>query len=210
MSPFSYIDKGTTKYRLQILQRKLANSELEETIINRDIVVYLISEGSSKDRGFKTSSIYIGDGSHAGYLSYDPYYGLVIKANRIEMVSGGVLGGNMLSKDDFNEFKEDYKKYKNTVETRFTQTNSQINLQVNALTGNFVKKNEVVAQINLSPEGVRIQGRKIQIDGNTIFNSDTKFNGIIEAGKQIIIENTGAGKRTILSGGTIEFYEWSP
>ena len=210
VSPFSYVDKGTTKYRLQILQRKLANSELEETIINRDIVVYLISEGSSKDRGFKTSSIYIGDGSHAGYLSYDPYYGLVIKANRIEMVSGGVLGGDMLSKTTFNEFKEDYNKYKNTVETRFTQTNSQINLQVNALTGNFVKKNEVVAQINLSPEGVRIQGRKIQIDGNTIFNSDTKFNGIIEAGKQIIIENTGAGKRTILSGGTIEFYEWSP
>ena len=119
------------------------------------------------------------------------------------MVSGGTIGGDMVKNEDFNKFKTD-------VEARFTQTNSQINLQITQATGNFVEKNKVLAQINLSSEGVRIAGNKIQIDGNTIFNNDTKFNGIIEAGKSIIIENTGAGKRTILRGGTIEFYEWSP
>lgn len=221
VSPFSYNENGNVKYRLQVIQRKLANSNLEEAIANRDIAVYLISEGSSKDKGFKTSSIYIGDGSHAGYLSYDPYYGLVIKANRIELVSGGTVGGgsgnNGASNEDIDNLKNDLgtlrgtlNLFKQEVSTQFLQTNSQINLQVNKVTKDYVKKDEVLARINLSPEGVRIEGRKIQIDGNTIFNSDTKFNGIVEAGKQIIIENTGAGKRTILSGGTIEFYEWSP
>ena len=62
----------------------------------------------------------------------------------------------------------------------------QINLQITQATGNFVEKDKVLAQINLSSEGVRIAGNKIQIDGNTIFNSDTKFNGdIIVTGKQI-------------------------
>ena len=203
VSPFSYEDNGTRKYRLQVIQRKLANSELENNIANRDIIVYMISEGSSKDFGLKSSSIYIGDGSHGGFLSYDPFHGLSIKANRIEMVSGGTIGGDMVKNEDFNKFKTD-------VEARFTQTNNQINLQITQATGNFVEKDKVLAQINLSSEGVRIAGSKIQIDGNTVFNSDTKFNGIIEAGKSIIIENTGAGKRTILRGGTIEFYEWSP
>ena len=203
VSPFSYEDNGITKYRLQVIQRKLANSELENNLANRDGVVYMISEGSSKDFGLKSSSIYIGDGSHGGFLSYDPFHGLSIKANRIEMVSGGTIGGDMVKNEDFNKFKTD-------VEARFTQTNNEINLQITQVTGNYVKKNEVVSQINLSSEGVRIAGKKIQIDGNTIFNNDTKFNGIIEAGKSIIIENTGAGKRTILQGGTIEFYEWSP
>lgn len=210
VSPFSYDDNGTTKYRLQVIQRKLANSQYENTLENRDVVVYSIAEGSSKEHGLKSSSIYIGDGSHGGFLSYDPFYGLTIKANRIEMVSGGSINGDFVKQQDLNNLATNLNNYKNEVNTRFTQTNNQINLQVNQIVGNYVKKNEVVAQINLSTEGVRIQGSKIQIDGNTIFNNDTKFNGIIEAGKQIIIENTGAGKRTILSGGTIEFYEWSP
>ena len=210
VSPFSYIENGDTKYRLQGIQRRLAGSDLETTITDRDIAVYLIAEGSSKDSGFKTSSIYIGDGSHGGFLSYDPYYGLTIKANRIEMVSGGTIGGNMVGLEEFNDYKDDMEQYKNTVQTRFTQVENQINLQVTEIKNNYVGNHEVLAKINLSTEGVRIAGKKIQIDGNTIFNSDTQFNGVISAGKKIIIEDTGAGKRTILSGGTIEFYEWSP
>ena len=210
VSPFSYIENGDTKYRLQGIQRRLAGSDLETTITDRDIAVYLIAEGSSKDSGFKTSSIYIGDGSHGGFLSYDPYYGLIIKANRIEMVSGGTIGGNMVGIEEFNNYKAEMEQYKNNVQTRFTQVGNQINLQVTEIKNNYVGNHEVLAKINLSTEGVRIAGKKIQIDGNTIFNSDTQFNGVISAGKQIIIEDTGAGKRTILSGGTIEFYEWSP
>ena len=168
--------------------------------------MYMISEGSSKDFGLKSSSIYIGDGSHGGFLSYDPYYGLTIRANRIEMVSGG----GFAKKEDLNALNDSFNTYKEEVSTQFLQTKNEINLTVNNTIIGYVKKNEVVAQINLSSEGVRIAGKKIQIDGNTIFNSDTKFNGIVEAGKSIIIENPGAGKRTILSGGTIEFYEWSP
>ena len=47
---------------------------------------------------------------------------------------------------------------------------------------------------------------------NTTVNitADTKFNGVVTAGNSIIIENTGQGKRTVLTGGTITFYEWSP
>lgn len=210
VSPFSYEDNGTTKYRLQVIQRKLANTQLEDNLINRDVIVYLIAEGSSKDYGLKSNSIYIGDGSHSGYLSYDPFYGLTIKANRIEMVSGGTIGGDIASKNDLSKLRNDMNSFKSDLTTQFLQTKNEINLSVTQNAGNYVKKNEVVAQINLSNEGVRIAGKKIQIDGNTVFNSDTKFNGIIEAGKSIIIENTGAGKRTILQGGTIEFYEWSP
>ena len=203
VSPFSYEDNGVTKYRLQVIQRMLANSDYEPNINEREVVVYIIAEGSSTDKGFKTSSIYVGDGSHGGFLSYDPFYGLIIKANRIELVSGGSISGDVVNTSDFNL-------YKGEVEARFTQINSEINLQISQVKGDFVKKNEIVAQLNLSTEGVKIQGSKIEIDGNTVFKSDTRFNGIISAGKQIIIEDTGAGKRTILSGGTIEFYEWSP
>lgn len=202
VSPFSYVDKGTTKYRLQVIQRKLSNTQYEDNLINRDVIVYLIAEGSSKDYGLKSNSIYIGDGSHGGYMSYDPYYGLTIRANRIEMVSGGTIGGDMVKNKDFNDFK-------NQIETRFTQVKNEINLQVSKIDmSNYVKKNEVVAQINLSNEGVRIQGSKIQVDGNTTFSSDTQFNGKVTANRYIIVE--GNGKRTIIGAGTIEYQEWSP
>lgn len=202
VSPFSYKDKGTTKYRLQVIQRKLANTQYEDNLIDRDVIVYLIAEGSSKDYGLKSNSIYIGDGSHGGYLSYDPFYGLTIKANRIEMVSGGTIGGDMVKNKDFNDFKDQ-------IETRFTQVKNEINLQVSKIDmSNYVKKNEVVAQINLSNEGVRIQGSKIQVDGNTTFSSDTQFNGKVTANRYIIVE--GNGKRTIIGAGTIEYQEWSP
>ena len=42
VSPFSYEDNGNRKYRLQVIQRKLANSELENNLANRDIIVYMI------------------------------------------------------------------------------------------------------------------------------------------------------------------------
>ena len=204
VSPFSYAKNGTEFYRLQIIQRQLANTKLENVISKRDIVVYLIAEGSSKDKGFKTSSIYIGDGSHGGFLSYDPYYGLIIKANRIEMVSGGTIGGN-----DDKVKKTDFDTYKTQIESRFTQIKNEINLQISQIdTSNLVKKNEVVAQINLSNEGVRIAGRKLQIDSQTVFNSDTEFNGKVTANRYIIVE--GNGKRTIIGAGTIEYQEWSP
>lgn len=202
VSPFSYVDRGTTKYRLQVIQRKLANTQYEDNLIDRDVIVYLIAEGSSKDYGLKSNSIYIGDGSHGGYMSYDPYYGLTIRANRIEMVSGGTIGGDMVKNKDFNDFKDQ-------IETRFTQVKNEINLQVSKIDmSNYVKKNEVVAQINLSNEGVRIQGSKIQVDGNTTFSSDTQFNGKVTANRYIIVE--GNGKRTIIGAGTIEYQEWSP
>ena len=202
VSPFSYKDKGTTKYRLQVIQRKLANTQYEDNLIDRDVIVYLIAEGSSKDYGLKSNSIYIGDGSHGGYMSYDPYYGLTIRANRIEMISGGTIGGDMVKNKDFNDFK-------NQIETRFTQVKNEINLQVSKIDmSNYVRKNEVVAQINLSNEGVRIQGSKIQVDGNTTFSSDTQFNGKVTANRYIIVE--GNGKRTIIGAGTIEYQEWSP
>ena len=203
VSPFSYEENGITKYRLQVLQRKLSNSPLENNLELREGIVYLIAEGSSKDKGFKTSSIYIGDGSFGGFLSYDPYYGLMIRANRIEMVSGGSIGDSV-SNTDFNAFKTD-------VESRFLQIPNQINLAISQInTSDLVKKSQVVTQINLSTEGIKIQGSKISIDGNTTFSADTKFNGVVTAGNSIIIENTGQGKRTVLTGGTITFYEWSP
>lgn len=204
VSPFSYVDKGTTKYRLQVIQRKLANTQYEDNLVDRDVIVYLIAEGSSKDYGLKSNSIYIGDGSHGGYLSYDPYYGLIVRANRIEIVSGGTIGGN-----DDKVKKIDFDTYKSQIESRFTQIKNEINLQISQIdTSNLVKKNEVVAQINLSNEGVRIAGNKIQIDGNTTFSSDTQFNGKVTANRYIIVE--GNGKRTIIGAGTIEYQEWSP
>lgn len=204
VSPFSYVDRGTTKYRLQVIQRKLANTQYEDNLIDRDVIVYLIAEGSSKDYGLKSNSIYIGDGSHGGYMSYDPYYGLTIRANRIEIVSGGTIGGN-----DDKVKKTDFDTYKSQIESRFTQIKNEINLQISQIdTSNLVKKNEIVAQINLSNEGVRIAGRKLQIDSQTVFNSDTEFNGKVTANRYIIVE--GNGKRTIIGAGTIEYQEWSP
>lgn len=204
VSPFSYTDKGTTKYRLQVIQRKLANTQYEDNLIDRDVIVYLIAEGSSKDYGLKSNSIYIGDGSHGGYLSYDPFYGLTVRANRIEIVSGGTIGGN-----DDKVKKTDFDTYKTQIESRFTQIKNEINLQISQIdTSNLVKKNEIVAQINLSNEGVRIAGRKLQIDSQTVFNSDTEFNGKVTANRYIIVE--GNGKRTIIGAGTIEYQEWSP
>lgn len=204
VSPFSYVDKGTTKYRLQVIQRKLANTQYEDNLIDRDVIVYLIAEGSSKDYGLKSNSIYIGDGSHGGYMSYDPYYGLTVRANRIEIVSGGTIGGN-----DDRVKKTDFDTYKSQIESRFTQIKNEINLQISQIdTSNLVKKNEIVAQINLSNEGVRIAGRKLWIDSQTVFNSDTEFNGKVTANRYIIVE--GNGKRTIIGAGTIEYQEWSP
>ena len=120
------------------------------------------------------------------------------------MVSGGTIGGN-----DDKVKKTDFDTYKNQIESRFTQIKNEINLQISQIdTSNLVKKNEVVAQINLSNEGVRIAGRKLQIDSQTVFNSDTEFNGKVTANRYIIVE--GNGKRTIIGAGTIQYQEWSP
>lgn len=204
VSPFSYTQSGSEKYRLQVLQRKLANSPLEEFLAKREIAVYLIAEGSSKDGGLKSSSVYIGDGSHGGYLSYDPYYGLRVVADRIELVSGGSIGGGA-KEEDLNKLKNDFNGFVGQTQTRFTQQNNKIEL---ALQGTNLDGKTIVNRINISPAGVLLQGNKIKVDGNTQFTSDVKIEGILQNGKQIIVE--GSGKRTIIGAGTIIFQEWSP
>lgn len=205
VSPYSYLENGNEKYRLQVLQRRLAKSQEEGTLVGKDIIVYLITEGSSKDGGLKSSSIYIGDGANGGYLTYDPYNGLRIVADSIEFVSGGKIGGGGVNEAQMKQLKKDIDDFKGNVQTLFTQQANKIEL---ALKGTNLDGTQIVNRINLTPNGVLIQGNKIKIDGSTTFTNDVKIQGILESGKQIIVQ--GNGKQTIIGAGTIIFQEWSP
>ena len=153
----------------------------------------------------KSSSIYIGDGANGGYLTYDPYNGLRIVADSIEFVSGGKIGNGGVNEAQMKQLKKDIDDFKGNVQTLFTQQANKIEL---ALKGTNLDGTQIVNRINLTPNGVLIQGNKIKIDGSTTFTNDVKIQGILESGKQIIVQ--GNGKQTIIGAGTIIFQEWSP
>ena len=56
----------------------------------------------------------------------------------------------------------------------FTQLNNDINLRV--------KKGDVINQINVSDESILIDGKKVHITGNTVFDNNVIAKGMIQAG----------------------------
>lgn len=78
---------------------------------------------------------------------------------------------------EFNKAKEDFQ-----LVIPMEYAKSSIRVLETGITLDYVKNSEVVAKINLSEDGVRIDGKKITIDGETEFNSDLVMNaGLIRS-----------------------------
>ena len=229
---------GETIYILQIIYRQLAESKREETLENRTAYVYLIAEGSAVDYGTYTSSFYCGNGSNAGFLSFNPIEGLIVKAKRIEMTTGESLATDSFVegkiRDASNELMVDYdSKFLLTenqiklVTGRVDQTNKDIEVMQASINLEFddiriaideieidesglVKKTEVIAAINLNTEGVQIQGKNIQLTGDT---SVSGMLGVYNSNGITVWDSSSdavSNKKTVIQGGQIIFYERSP
>lgn len=100
---------------------------------------------------------------------------------------------------DPEEFKKkflDYDKAKQELESiiSFTYTHSQIKVLETGISLEYVKNDNIVTALNLSEEGVRIDGKLLEINSKTEFNADLVMNAGVIKGKDdgIIIDlNTG-------------------
>ena len=268
VSGFHYKDtNGDTKYKVQVIKRQLGNSKLTSNLSSQKIVAYKIAEGSTKQYGLETSSIYVGNGTDSGFLSFDPIEGLRIKAKSIVMSTGEpiatqtdinnvnndltdlindrydnaitysdskfelnqqaitLLNQTIINQGDnisditselsvqqgkITSIVQEQTTIKNdivTTNSKIDQTTNNLQLSINAIDENTVKKNKVLSAINLSPEGIKIQGDKITIDGTTIFNNDVQLNGNVTGPNGINTISLDGTKSTNISGGKITFYE---
>ena len=100
---------------------------------------------------------------------------------------------------DPEEFKKkflDYDKAKQELESiiSFTYTHSQIKVLETGISLEYVKNDNIITALNLSEEGVRIDGKLLEINSKTEFNADLVMNAGVIKGKDdgIIIDlNTG-------------------
>ena len=83
-----------------------------------------------------------------------------------------------------------------------TQLNNDINLRV--------KKGDVINQINVSPESILIDGSKVHITGDTVFDNGVIVNGML-ASKAVTAENlligSETGARLAVKKNLIEVYD---
>ena len=229
---------GETVYILQVIFRQLANSKRELTLENRTAIVYLIAEGSSVDYGLYTSSFYCGNGTNSGFLSFNPIEGLIVKAQKIEFTTGESVATQTFVNNKVTSasttLKEDYDtrftmtedqiqfvagKVTNiegdlvVMNSQITQEFDNIKLEIDNIeidTTGLVKKTEVISSINLNTEGVRIQGKNLQLTGATTVNGVVNIYGA--NGLTVFDNNSDAlsNKKSLLQGGQLIFYERSP
>ena len=229
---------GETQYILQIIDRNLGQSKTESSLLERTAYAYIISEGSSKDFGLYTSSIYVGNGTSSGYMSYHPIGGLNIMAKTIKLTTG-----DSLATQDFvnKEISHSIDGVTYDFDTKLTLTEERIQLLAGRVTtidntvtvmqssitqefndiriaideieideSGLVKKTEVISAINLNTEGVQIQGKNININGST---SVTGMLNVYGTNGMTVFDNLSdalSNKKTVIQGGQIIFYERSP
>ena len=229
---------GETQYILQIIDRNLGQSKTESSLLERTAYAYIISEGSSKDFGLYTSSIYVGNGTSSGYMSYHPIGGLNIMAKTIKLTTG-----DSLATQDFvnKEISHSIDGVTYDFDTKLTLTEERIQLLAGRVTtidntvtvmqssitqefndiriaideieideSGLVKKTEVISAINLNTERVQIQGKNININGST---SVTGMLNVYGTNGMTVFDNLSdalSNKKTVIQGGQIIFYERSP
>lgn len=76
-------------------------------------------------------------------------------------------------------------------ESRFSQLDDTINLKVAEKTKGKADKDKLISQINLNPEGIRIDGRYVHVTGKTVFDDS------IIVGKMLAANTIGADKMAV-------------
>lgn len=101
--------------------------------------------------------------------------------------------GNVAS--DWSPAPEDIERHFETVESSISQNANDITLKVS--------KNDLVNQINLSSEGIKIEGNRVDILGNTVFSSliDTEGGQTVIDGAKI---KTGSINARDITAGTLQ------
>nr|DAN13440.1 MAG TPA: hypothetical protein [Caudoviricetes sp.] len=89
---------------------------------------------------------------------------------------------NTTVRSDISQIKQTASEISTTVKNNMTVTNSkfqQLSDQMNFM----VDKRGVIASINLSPEGVKIAGKRLQIDGDVIIRAENLANNSVTSTK---------------------------
>lgn len=115
-------------------------------------------------------------------------YALLDEANKTKTT--------MINSEEFKKKFLDYDKAKQALESiiSFTYAYSQIKVLEAGISLEYVKNDNVVTALNLSEEGVKIDGKLLEINSKTEFNADLIMNAGVIKGKDdgIIIDlNTG-------------------
>ena len=144
--------------------------------------------------------------------SYPDEYGIYIKAyedlntylNTTKQSDGYALldeaNKTKTTTVDSEEFKKkflDYDKAKQALESiiSFTYAYSQIKVLEAGISLEYVKNDNVVTALNLSEEGVKIDGKLLEINSKTEFNADLVMNaGVIKGKDDGIIINLNTGE----------------
>ena len=115
-------------------------------------------------------------------------YALLDEANKIKTTA--------VDSEEFKKKFLDYDKAKQELESiiSFTYTYSQIKVLETGISLEYVKNDNIVTALNLSEEGVKIDGKLLEINSKTEFNADLTMNAGVIRGKDdgIVIDlNTG-------------------
>lgn len=100
----------------------------------------------------------------------------------------------------FNQLFRDYEVTKQELESIISLefTKSQILLLEEGISLQYVKNNNIVTQLNLSEEGVKIDGKLLEINSDTEFNANLTMNaGVIKGKDDGIIIDLNAGTMTL-------------
>ena len=201
VSGFHYKDtNGDTKYKVQVIKRQLGNSKLTSNLSSQKIVAYKIAEGSTKQYGLETSSIYVGNGTDSGFLSFDPIEGLRIKAKSIIMSTGEPIA----TQTDVTNVNNDLTDLINdSYDSAISHSDSQFTLNNNAISLLNTKVTTQGDNISSLTAEVRVNADNLQLAITEVDNASVKKDGIISA---INLSQEGVsikGDRVHISGDTV-------
>lgn len=96
----------------------------------------------------------------------------------------------------FKEYEMKKTSFESVIAMEFT--NGAINVSEKGVSLTYTKNSEILTQLNLSEEGVRIDGKLLKIDSQTEFNADLVMNaGVIKDKDNGIIIDLNAGEITL-------------
>lgn len=135
------------------------------------------------------------------YTSLDKYLHNTKQEDGFSILSeDNLTQTSTINPDTFNRVFREYESKKQAFETviPLSFTNSEIKTLETGISLNYTKNKEIVAQLNLSEEGVKIDGRLLEINSDTKFTKDVIMDGgVIKGSDDGIIIDLNKGTMTL-------------
>ena len=188
---FSNQAEVTTK-KIDDLSNYVENAAIDDALIG-ELNLGRGWFGQLRGNYIDAKQLTVTDGNNKRTLDIDSFGRVSLDVTSLKITNQSVATeefANNKSNNAYNNALNDSKGYTNNqisgVNSQISNVNSQVNSvksEISAINGNIdlkVSKNDVLNQINLSTEGVKIKANKIQLEGTTTLG---------ESGRKVKIEN---------------------